>query len=185
MQLHLNLFITAWRQHLGLVFPPHPHTPHSFTLPLPLTLTSYIPSFHQVDRVHRVIVLKLVNQVLDEKRDEIPEDFGVKLIELAVSEMTREKVWPRLSSHTSHFTHLTLHTSHTHISHPHTLTSHISSHLTPIYPLPLPSHPPSSILSLTLRILRGIFLCTSIYKYPESNFKNNSQTYGHDRENFQ
>lgn len=46
----------------------------------------------QADRVHRVILLKLIFQVLEEKRDEIPEDFGIKLIELVINEMTREKV---------------------------------------------------------------------------------------------
>eukprot|EP00026_Physarum_polycephalum_P000352 Phypoly_transcript_00352.p1 GENE.Phypoly_transcript_00352~~Phypoly_transcript_00352.p1 ORF type:complete len:1660 (+),score=332.46 Phypoly_transcript_00352:97-5076(+) len=45
----------------------------------------------KADKSHRVILLKLMAQVIEEKRDEIPEEFGIKLIDLAVSEMTRDK----------------------------------------------------------------------------------------------
>ena len=31
--------------------------------------------------------------MLEEKREEIPEEFGIKLVDLAVSEMTRDKVF--------------------------------------------------------------------------------------------
>jgi hypothetical protein len=47
----------------------------------------------QAHENHRVLLLRACVQVLDLKRDEIPEDLGLDLIGLGLAEMTREKVF--------------------------------------------------------------------------------------------
>lgn len=52
---------------------------------------------HQAPTEHRVILLRVMHQILELKRDEIVADLALDLVGLAMSEMQREKV--RLTSH--------------------------------------------------------------------------------------
>eukprot|EP01111_Echinosteliopsis_oligospora_P007009 TRINITY_DN21543_c0_g1_i1.p1 TRINITY_DN21543_c0_g1~~TRINITY_DN21543_c0_g1_i1.p1 ORF type:complete len:318 (+),score=64.37 TRINITY_DN21543_c0_g1_i1:59-1012(+) len=45
----------------------------------------------KADKAHRIILLKLIYQILEEKREDISEDLGATIIEVAIAEMTREK----------------------------------------------------------------------------------------------
>lgn len=56
------------------------------------TLTTPLADFVEAPTEHRVILLRVMHQILELKRDEIVADLALDLVGLAMAEMQREKV---------------------------------------------------------------------------------------------